>query len=52
MGITGSYAGAGIQYIVPAALVYLSRKQTHVALGVGVTNHYTRCSGTQCSGGD
>lgn len=26
VGITGSYAGAGIQYIVPAALVYYARK--------------------------
>merc|ERR1719452_399358 len=41
VGITGSYAGAGIQYIVPAALVYLARQQTRSALGVGVTNHYT-----------
>ena len=28
VGITGSYAGAGIQYIIPALLVYLARKQT------------------------
>jgi len=41
VGITGSYAGAGIQYIVPAALVYQARQQTRSALGVGVTNHYT-----------
>ena len=27
VGITGSYAGAGIQYIIPALLVYCSRKQ-------------------------
>ena len=27
VGITGSYAGAGIQYVVPAALVYCARKQ-------------------------
>ncbi|GFR99824.1 transmembrane protein 104 [Elysia marginata] len=26
VGITGSYAGAGIQYVIPAALVYLARK--------------------------
>jgi len=40
VGITGSYAGAGIQYVVPAALVYQSRLQAGSALGVGVTNHY------------
>lgn len=28
VGITGSYAGAGIQYVIPALLVYLARKQT------------------------
>ncbi|KAH9520094.1 hypothetical protein Btru_059950 [Bulinus truncatus] len=26
VGITGSYAGAGIQYFIPASLVYLARK--------------------------
>lgn len=28
VGITGSYAGAGIQYVIPALLVYCARKQT------------------------
>lgn len=28
VGITGSYAGAGIQYLIPAFLVYCARKQT------------------------
>jgi hypothetical protein len=27
--VTGSYAGTGIQYVVPAALVYFSRKVTN-----------------------
>jgi len=40
VGITGSYAGAGIQYIVPAALVYYARKESRTALGVGVKNHH------------
>ena len=40
VGITGSYAGAGIQYIVPAALVFQARQQTSSQLGVGVNNHY------------
>ena len=40
VGVTGSYAGAGIQYIVPAALVFHARQQTTNQLGVGVTNHY------------
>ena len=28
VGITGSYAGAGIQYVIPALLVFYGRKQT------------------------
>jgi len=40
VGITGSYAGAGIQYIVPAALVYYGRQEAGAALGVGVRNHH------------
>lgn len=28
VGITGSYAGAGIQYVIPAMLVFCARKQT------------------------
>lgn len=27
VGVTGSYAGAGIQYVIPAALVFFARKQ-------------------------
>ncbi|XP_033744818.1 transmembrane protein 104-like [Pecten maximus] len=27
VGVTGSYAGAGIQYVIPAALVYFARKE-------------------------
>ena len=41
VGITGSYAGAGIQYVVPAFLVYFARKETHRAIGVGVQNHHS-----------
>eukprot|EP00092_Neocalanus_flemingeri_P014748 GFUD01015915.1.p1 GENE.GFUD01015915.1~~GFUD01015915.1.p1 ORF type:complete len:521 (-),score=128.06 GFUD01015915.1:235-1797(-) len=40
VGITGSYAGAGIQYIVPAALVYYARQEAGSALGVGVRNQH------------
>lgn len=40
VGITGSYAGAGIQYVVPAFLVYSSRKATANAIGIGVQNHH------------
>lgn len=29
VGITGSYAGAGIQYVIPAMLVFCARKQMH-----------------------
>ncbi len=40
VGITGSYAGAGIQYVVPAFLVFFSRRATRRAIGVGVRNHH------------
>eukprot|EP00094_Tigriopus_californicus_P012837 TCALIF_12412-PA protein Name:"Similar to TMEM104 Transmembrane protein 104 (Gallus gallus)" AED:0.11 eAED:0.11 QI:0/0.75/0.66/0.88/0.75/0.66/9/182/563 len=40
VGVTGSYAGAGIQYVVPAFLVYMSRKQTQKAIGIGVINQH------------
>jgi len=40
VGITGSYAGAGIQYVVPALLVYYARKEASEALGIGVKNHH------------
>jgi len=40
VGITGSYAGAGIQYVVPAFLVYFGRKVTHKTVGVGVKNQH------------
>jgi hypothetical protein len=36
VGITGSYAGAGIQHNVPAALVYYARQEAGAALGLGV----------------
>ncbi len=31
VGVTGSYAGTGIQYVVPAALVYFARKVRRLA---------------------
>lgn len=37
VGITGSYAGAGIQYVIPAFLVYCSRRSTRDMLD-GVKN--------------
>ena len=39
--ITGSYAGAGIQYVFPAFLVYYGRKTTVSAIGVGVRNQHS-----------
>lgn len=41
VGITGSYAGAGIQYVIPAALVYCARKHTLQVIGMGVKNNFT-----------
>ena len=40
VGITGSYAGAGIQYVFPALLVYFGRKRTREAIGIGVRNQH------------
>ncbi|XP_063977424.1 transmembrane protein 104 homolog isoform X1 [Diachasmimorpha longicaudata] len=40
VSITGSYAGAGIQYLIPAFLVYYARKKTNDVIGLGVTNTF------------
>ncbi|KAJ8254494.1 hypothetical protein COCON_G00211060 [Conger conger] len=40
VGITGAYAGTGIQYIVPASLVLLSRRHLEPALGRGAVNKH------------
>lgn len=40
VGITGSYAGAGIQYIIPTFLVYYARKKTDRVIGLGVPNKF------------
>lgn len=40
VGITGSYAGAGIQYIIPTLLVYYARRQTSETIGLGVMNNF------------
>jgi len=40
VGITGAYAGAGIQYLLPAFLVYEARKQLTGILGPAVKNSH------------
>lgn len=40
VGLTGSYAGAGIQYLVPAFLVFEARKDLHLTLGSLVKNKH------------
>ncbi|KAI8118582.1 putative transmembrane protein 104 [Lucilia cuprina] len=40
VAFTGSYAGAGIQYIIPIALVYYARNTCRELLGSGVVNDY------------
>jgi hypothetical protein len=40
VSITGSYAGAGIQYLIPTFLVYYARKQTAQIFGHEVTNKF------------
>lgn len=38
---TGSYAGTGIQYIIPIALVYSARKRCQEILGRGIVNVFS-----------
>ncbi|XP_007482749.1 transmembrane protein 104 isoform X3 [Monodelphis domestica] len=40
VGITGAYAGNGIQYVIPAFLVYCSRKDTKLVFGYGTVNKH------------
>lgn len=40
VGITGAYAGTGIQYIIPAFLVYLSRRHLEPVFGRDVINKH------------
>lgn len=37
---TGSYAGAGIQYLIPVALVYVARRKARAALGNNLINRF------------
>ncbi|XP_074647838.1 transmembrane protein 104-like isoform X2 [Tubulanus polymorphus] len=40
VGITGSYAGAGIQYVIPALLVFYARKDTHNLFSHSIRNKH------------
>uniref|UniRef100_A0A8C0GXT3 Transmembrane protein 104 n=1 Tax=Chelonoidis abingdonii TaxID=106734 RepID=A0A8C0GXT3_CHEAB len=40
VGITGAYAGNGIQYIIPAFLAYCSRKDSQLVFGSGTVNNH------------
>ncbi|XP_050776802.1 transmembrane protein 104 isoform X2 [Gopherus flavomarginatus] len=40
VGITGAYAGNGIQYIIPAFLAYCSRKDSQLVFGSGIVNNH------------
>jgi amino acid permease len=40
VGITGSYAGAGVQYFIPIFLVYCARKDTQARFSDGVKNKH------------
>ncbi|XP_060620711.2 transmembrane protein 104 isoform X1 [Anolis sagrei] len=40
VGITGAYAGNGIQYIIPACLAYCSRKDSRLVFGSGTLNKH------------
>lgn len=40
VAFTGSYAGTGIQYIIPIALVYSARRTCTQLLGQGIENEY------------
>lgn len=41
VGITGSYAGVGIQYLIPTFLVYYARQKTNRLIGLGVINNFS-----------
>ncbi|GFG32851.1 hypothetical protein Cfor_06349 [Coptotermes formosanus] len=40
VGVTGAYAGTGIQYLIPAFLVFAARKRTLQVIGMGVRNDF------------
>lgn len=40
IGMTGSYAGTCIQYLIPTFLVYYARKKTNKIIGLGVINTF------------
>ncbi|XP_044015752.1 transmembrane protein 104 homolog isoform X2 [Aphidius gifuensis] len=40
VGLTGSFAGVGIQYLLPTFLVYYARKKTNSVIGLGVRNKF------------
>ncbi|EDV90947.1 transmembrane protein 104 homolog [Drosophila grimshawi] len=40
VAFTGSYAGVGIQYVIPVFLVYYSRRTCSELLGSGIPNHF------------
>ncbi|XP_021915287.1 transmembrane protein 104 homolog isoform X2 [Zootermopsis nevadensis] len=40
VGVTGSYAGAGIQYLIPAFLVFSARKRTLKVIGMSIKNGF------------
>ena len=41
VGVTGSYAGAGVQYIVPIALAFYSRRHITATFGNEIKNRHT-----------
>ncbi len=48
VGVTGSYAGAGVQYVFPALLVYFGRRASTATLGVGVRNVHASVFAGDC----
>ncbi|XP_012061431.1 PREDICTED: transmembrane protein 104 homolog [Atta cephalotes] len=48
VGITGSYAGAGIQYLIPTFLVYYARQKTNKIIGLGVMNKFASPFSGRC----
>lgn len=48
VGITGSYAGAGIQYLIPTFLVYYARQKTNKLIGLGVVNKFASPFSSNC----
>lgn len=51
VGVTGSYAGAGVQYVVPATLIYYARREAALITSRSseTRNRHRYCGQTTCT---